>query len=162
MSETTERFVRVFEDLKAEINKRAGKPEYHSFEISVAGHKDKTVRRQVELLRYTRGVRNAMQHPKHRTAGHAMTVTPQFLTDVEALIDHLRNPPTATSIGVARKDMMTARLTDELGALADEMKRTGFSHFPFLTRMPSYSASLTKPPSSIIFGARMSRSSGDP
>lgn len=132
MKETTERFVRVFEDLKAEVNKRAGKPESHSFEISEAAHKDKTVRRQVELLRYIRDVRNALQHPKHRTAGHAITVTPQFLTEVEALVDRLRNPPTATSIGVARKDMMTARLTDELGALADEMKRTGFSHLPIL------------------------------
>lgn len=35
-------------------------------------------------------------------------------------------------MGVSRKDMKTAQLEDQLGDLADHMKRTGFSHLPIL------------------------------
>jgi hypothetical protein len=35
-------------------------------------------------------------------------------------------------VGISRKDMKTAKLTDPLGDLADDMKLTGFSHLPIL------------------------------
>lgn len=54
------------------------------------------------------------------------------MEEVEGILTYLRNPPTANSVGVTRKDMKTAQLADQLGDLADQMKRTGFSHLPIL------------------------------
>ena len=84
------------------------------------------------MLIYIRDVRNALQHPKHRSDGHAVQISEAFLDEVQALLSHLRNPPTASSVGVPRKEIKTAGLTDQLGDLADEMKQCGFSHVPIL------------------------------
>lgn len=84
------------------------------------------------MLRYIRDIRHALQHPKHKARGHAVSVSPEFLTEVEEILAYLRNPPSANSVGVSLKNMKTTKLTDQLGELADEMKRTGFSHLPIL------------------------------
>lgn len=132
MSMATETFIRIFEEIVAEVNRRAGRAASHAFEIEQAADRDPTVRRNRELLVYIRGVRNTLQHPKHRTPGHAVQVTPEFLAEVEALLRVFRNPPTANSVGVARGDIRIARLNERLGDLADLMKRHGFSHLPIL------------------------------
>ena len=74
----------------------------------------------------------ALQHPKHRSEGHAIQVSEAFLDEVQALLSHLKKPPTASSVGVPRKKIKTASLTDGLGDLADEMKQHGFSHVPIV------------------------------
>ena len=84
------------------------------------------------MLIYIRDVRNALQHPKHRSDGHAVQVSEAFLDEVQTLLSHLKKPPTASSVGVPRKKIKTANLTDGLGNLADEMKQDGFSHVPIL------------------------------
>jgi CBS domain-containing protein len=132
MTQVTEKFIRVYEDLVREVNTRAGMGESHSFQIEKAAQNDGGVSRHRDLLRYIRDIRHALQHPKHVAPGHAMTVSPDFLTEVEGVLNYLRNPPNARSVGVSRKDMKTAKLTDPLGDLADDMKRTGFSHLPIL------------------------------
>lgn len=132
MSEATEGFIRAFEEIVDEVNRRAGRANSHTFEIEQAAERDATVRRNRELLVYIRGVRNTLQHPKHRAPGHAVQVTPEFLAEVQALLRVFRNPPTANSVGVARRDIRTAGLDDRLGDLADLMKRHGFSHLPIL------------------------------
>jgi CBS domain-containing protein len=128
----TERFIRVYEDLVRQVNKSAGMSESHSLQIDKAAQNDGGVSRHQDVLHYIRKIRNALQHPKHRTTGHAMTVSPDFLTEVEGILNYLRNPPNARSVGISRKDMKTAKLTDPLGDLADDMKLTGFSHLPIL------------------------------
>ena len=90
------------------------------------------MRKNRPLLIYIRDVRNALQHPKHSSDGHAVHVSEAFLEETQSLLNHLRNPPTASSVGVPRKQIKTAGLTDQLGDLADEMKRGGFSHVPIL------------------------------
>lgn len=132
MIETTEKFIRVYEDLVKEVNKRAHVSDSHSFEIEKATQRDQGVARHRELLRYIRDIRHPMQHPKHKSPGPAVHISPAFLAEVEGILNHLRNPPNANSVGVTRKDMKTAQLTDQLGDLADHMKRTGFSHLPIL------------------------------
>ena len=132
MSNTTERFIRAFEDIRLIVNDRAGCASSGGFKIDAAAQRDSGVKRNRDLLRYIREIRNALQHPKHRAAGYAMTVTPAFLTEVESLLKYLQNPPTATTLGVARKEMMIAQLNEPLGKLADAMKEEGFSHLPIL------------------------------
>lgn len=132
MTETTERFIRVYEDLVKEVNNRAHMGDSHSFEIEKAVQRDRGVRRHRDMLLYIRTIRHALQHPKHSASGPAMHVSPGFLTEVEDILNHLRNPPSASSVGVSRKAMKIAQLTDELGDLADVMKQTGFSHLPIL------------------------------
>jgi len=132
MSGETEAFIRTFEDLVAEVNRRSGRATSHAFEIEQAALRDATVRRNRDLLVYIRDVRNTLQHPKHRASGHAVQVTGAFLTEVQALLQHLRNPPTANSVGVARGDIRIAGLDDRLGDLALTMKHSGFSHLPIL------------------------------
>ncbi|OWU78599.1 hypothetical protein ATO5_07390 [Loktanella sp. 22II-4b] len=132
MSETTERFIRIYEGLVKEVNNRAKMEGSHSFEIEAATQRDQGVRRHRDMLRYIRDIRHALQHPKHKAQGHAVIVSPDFLAEVEGILNYLRNPPSANSVGVSRKDMKTAELTDQLGELADDMKRTGFSHLPIL------------------------------
>lgn len=130
MSNPTESFIRRFEEIVAEVNRRAGAPASHSFEIEKASGRDGIVRKNRALLIYLRDVRNALQHPKHRSAGHAIQVSEAFLDEVRKLLNHLKNPPAASSVGAPRKQIKTASLTDRLGPLADEMKKRGFSHIP--------------------------------
>jgi CBS domain-containing protein len=132
MSNSTEAFIRTFEDMVREVNKRAGLPSSHALEIDRASERDGAVRKNRALLMYIRDVRNALQHPQHRSDGHALQVSEAFLVEVRGLLNALKNPPTANSVGVARKQIKTAHLTDRLGDLAAQMKRGGFSHLPIL------------------------------
>lgn len=135
MTQTTEQFLRIYEALVKEVNNRAHLGNSHSFEIEKAMQRDRAVRRHGDMLRYIRNIRHALQHPKHSAPGHAMHVSPEFLAEVEGILNHLRNPPSAKSVGVSRKKMKVAQQTDQLGKLADEMKRTGFSHLPIMDEM---------------------------
>jgi CBS domain-containing protein len=132
MSEVTEAFIRAFEEIVAEVNRRAGAVTSHSFEIERASTRDGTVQRNRPLLTYMRDVRNVLQHPKHAASGPAVEITEAFLAEVQDLLGRLRNPLTANSVGVARGAIRTARLEDRLGDLALEMKRNGYSHMPVL------------------------------
>ena len=132
MSNPTESFIRTFEEIVTEVNHRAGATSSQSFEIEKAAERDGIVRNARRLLIYIRDVRNALQHPKHSSPGHAVQVSEAFLDEVQALLSHLKNPPTASSVGVLLKQIKTASLTDRLGDLADEMKQGGFSHVPIL------------------------------
>ncbi len=132
MSNSTESFIRTFEEIVTEVNRRARAPSSYSFEIEKASQRDGTVRKNRSLLIYIRDVRNALQHPKHSSDGHAVHVSETFLDEAQSLLSHLKSPPTASSVGVPRKQIKTAGLTDQLGDLADEMKRGGFSHVPIL------------------------------
>jgi CBS domain-containing protein len=132
MSEATEAFIRAFEEIVGEVNRRAGAATSHAFEIERAAARDATARRHRDLLLYIRDVRNTLQHPKHRARGPAVEVTGPFLTEVQGLVRQFRNPPTANSVGVARRDIRTAQLDNQLGDLAQLMKRNGFSHLPIL------------------------------
>lgn len=132
MTDPTEAFIRIYEQLVREVNGRAGMPSSHSFEIERASQRNGTVSGSRALLMYIRDVRIALQHPKHRSEGHAIHVSESFLDEVRALLRLFENPPTANSVGVPRKQMKIARLTDRLGDLADQMKLSGFSHLPIL------------------------------
>ncbi|MER8452761.1 hypothetical protein NKG60_22705 [Mesorhizobium sp. M1428] len=132
MTSPTEGFIRTFEDIASEVNRRAGEPESHSFEIERASGREGIVKKNRALLIYIRDVRNALQHPKHRSDGDAIQISKAFLDEALALLNHLRNPPTANSVGVPRKEVRTAKLTDRLGDLADKMKQGGFTHIPIL------------------------------
>jgi len=130
--ETTENFVRTFEELKSEVNRRADQRSSKNFEIEKAADRDGIVRRNRQLLRYIRDVRNALQHPRHRSVGHAVHVSAAFLSEVQGLLGDLKNPPVANSVGVPLRRIRTAGLDERLGNLADEMKERGFSHLPIL------------------------------
>ena len=120
MNDPTESFIRTFEEIVAEVNRRAGAaPSSHSFEIERAAERDGIVKKNRVLLLYIRTVRNALQHPQHHSRGHAVQVSEAFLDEVQILLNDLRNPPTVSSIGVPRKKIKTASLTDELGDLAN-------------------------------------------
>ena len=132
MSNPTAGFIRAFEEIVFEVNRRAGTPSSRAFEIAKAARRDGVVRNNRPLLIYLRDVRNALQHPKHRSEGHAIQVSEAFLDEVQGLLIRLKKPPTANSIGVPRRKIKIAGLTDQLGDLADEMKQNGFSHVPIL------------------------------
>ncbi|BDG74066.1 CBS domain-containing protein [Roseomonas fluvialis] len=132
MSTTTEDFIRTFEALREEVNRRAGEPNSHTLQIDTAAGVDPAIDKNRRLIRYIRDVRNALQHPQHGARGHAVQITDAFLNEAKALLRHLQDPPTVRSVGVARRDIRTARLGDRLGDLADMMKRDGFSHLPIL------------------------------
>ena len=51
MSLTVERFIRLYEDLVAEVNRRAGADTSHSFDIERAASRDGSVRKQQSLLK---------------------------------------------------------------------------------------------------------------
>lgn len=132
MRNPTETFIRTFEQIVTEVNRRAGAPWSHTFEIEGAARRDGVVRRNRSLLVYVRNVRNTLQHPRHGSEGHAIQVSEAFLEEVQVLLTYLKNPPTAGSVGVPRRKICTARSTDRLGDLADEMRQGGFSHVPIL------------------------------
>lgn len=132
MSSTTERFLRLFEKMVAEVNRRAGDDTSHSFLIERAASRDGAVKKHQSLLKYIRDVRNALQHPKHQSEGHAVLISESFLEEVASLLDHLQNPVRAGSLGVPRNQIKTAQLLDRLGDLADNMKTDGFSHLPIV------------------------------
>ena len=132
MSNPTERFIRTFEEIVAEVNRRAGVPSSNRFEIETAARRDSMVRRNRDLLVYIRNVRNAVQHPRHGSEGHAVQISEGFLNEVRTLLRYLKRPPTASSVAVPRKKIKTAGLADRLGDLADEMKQAGYSHLPIL------------------------------
>lgn len=132
MTLDTGRFIRTFEYLKKAVNLRAGLGQSDTFEIDRACEKDRSLRSKRDLLKYMRDVRNMLQHPQHKSDGHAFHITPAFLAEIEGLLDWVVNPPTARSIGVERKDVKVALLTDRLGDLADVMREKGYSHLPVL------------------------------
>lgn len=132
MSTANESFIRLFEDIAREVNRRAGTPSSHSVEIEKACERDGLVRRNRTLLTYVRDVRNTLQHPKHRSNGDAVLVSQAFLDEVTALVNQLKNPPTANSVGVPRRNIKTAGFEDRLGDLAETMKAGRFTHIPIL------------------------------
>ena len=132
MSETNDRFLRLYEELKAEVNKRAGDSSSHSFQVANAARRDGAVSREKWRLEYIKDIRNALSHPKHKSQGHAVLISDTFLEEVETLLNHLRKPPTANTVGVPRKEIRTANLDEKLGDLAAEMKQGAFSHVPIL------------------------------
>lgn len=132
MNGTTEKFIRLFEQLVAEVNQRAGLPTSRSFEIAEAARRDGAIRKQQNLLKYMRDMRNALQHPQHMSQGHAFVISESFLKETEAVLNHLRNPVKSGNLGVAREEIRTAHLSDRLGELAGDMKANGFSHVPIL------------------------------
>lgn len=132
MSSTTERFIRLYEELVAEVNRRAGAGTSHSFQIEQAASRDGAVRTHRNLLKYIRDVRHALQHPKHRSEGHAVLISDEFLEEAVSLLNYFQNPSRAGSLGVPRKQIRVAQLSDHLGDLADDMKKCGFSHVPIV------------------------------
>ena len=132
MNNPTESFIRIYEGIFNEVNRRSGEPDSHRFELASARQRDAVVRRNYDLLNYVRNVRHTLAHPKHDSEGSAVQVTQAFLEEVQTLLLRLKNPPRAKSIGVRRKKIKTASKTDSLGDLADEMKQNGFSHVPIL------------------------------
>ena len=132
MNDRTEAFIRTYEQIHAEVNRRAGDPTSHLFQIKRAAERDNVVSRNSLLLNYIREVRNALQHPKHTSEGQAVQVSESFLDEAKAILSYLKAPPTAKSIGVPRKKIKAAGIADRLGDLADEMKRNGFTHIPIL------------------------------
>lgn len=132
MSSTTGKFIRLYEDLMEEVNRRAGASSSHSFEIERAASRDGAVRKHQVLLKYIRDVRHTVQHPRHRSDGYAVLISESFLKEVADLLNHLQNPVRSGSLGVPRKQIRTAGLSDRLGDLADDMKAGGFSHVPIV------------------------------
>lgn len=128
----TDEFIRCFEKIKTEVNRRAGDQSSLSFAVERAADRDGFVRKNKAVLIYIREVRNALQHPGHESVGSAIMITESFLSEVRDLLQHLQNPPKANSVGVPRKMIMAGKLTDRLGDLADKMKSSGFSHIPLL------------------------------
>lgn len=114
MTTTTENFIRLYEDLVYEVNKRANSASSHSFEIERAATRDGAVKNQQNLLKYIRDVRHALQHPKHRSQGHAVLISASFLEEVAALVNHLKNPVRSGSLGVPRRQIRTASLSDHV------------------------------------------------
>jgi hypothetical protein len=90
MTDPTEAFIRVYEELVQEVNGRAGMPSSHSFEIEKASQRNRTVSNSRALLIYIRDVRIALQHPKHRSEGHAVNVSEAFFNEVRALLRFLK------------------------------------------------------------------------
>ena len=132
MNDPTEAFIRTYEQIHAEVNRRAGDPTSHFFEIKKAAECDAVVSRNSRLLTYIKDVRNALQHPQHGSEGPAVQVSESFLDEAKAVLRYLKAPPTAKSVGVPRKEIKAANMTDRLGDLADEIKQKGFSHVPIL------------------------------
>jgi CBS domain-containing protein len=132
MIATNEAFIRTFEEIVTEVNRRAGAVTSRAFEIERAAERDPTVRQNRDLLIYIRDVRNTLQHPRHGLLDPAVAVNDGFLLKVQGLLERLRNPVRASSIGVARSEITLAKPDDTLGSLADVMKRNGFSHLPIL------------------------------
>lgn len=132
MSAANEKFIRLYEELVTEVNRRAKRPTSHSFEIEAAAASDGAVKKNDRVLRYIRDVRHALQHPRHSSTGHAIVISDTFLGEIERLLRHLQNPPTAGKVGVALKQIRTASPEDRIGDLADDMKRNGYTHLPIL------------------------------
>ena len=132
MTELNERFIRLFEELFQEVNRRANRPTSHAFELSEAARRDHAINRNSARLGYIRDVRNTLQHPRHKGEGPAILVSEAFLREVEGILNHLKHPPTANSVGVPRGQIRTADPNETLGALAAEMHSRGFSHLPIL------------------------------
>ena len=86
MNNPTESFIRTFEQIVTQVNKRAGAPPSRLFEIEKAAERDGIVRSNRDLLIYIRSVRNTLQHPKHSSEGHAVQVSEAFLDEVQALL----------------------------------------------------------------------------
>ena len=122
------------EDIRREVNRRAGDRSSRSFLLDKAAKRDSFVKRKRDLIEYIRNIRNLLVHAEHksRDKDHAFHISESFLKEVEILLRDFKNPPTANSVGVSREQIMTARLTDQLGVLADEMKQKCFSHVPIL------------------------------
>ena len=135
MNDPKEPFIRTYEKIKAEVNRRAGAPSSHIFEIKKAAKRDRLVVRKRDLLEYVHEIRKLLQHPQHNSKGHAIQIPQEFLDEVQVLLRRLKSPPTANSVGVPHKKIKKikiARETDRLGDLADKMKQRGFSHIPIL------------------------------
>ena len=79
MTDTNLRFNQIFEDLKAQVNKRAGVQKGRSFELEQALQRDRSIAKHERLLRYVMDVRNVLQHPSHRADAPAMRVSEPFL-----------------------------------------------------------------------------------
>lgn len=133
MSEATEKFIRLYERLVQEVNRRAGKMSSHTFAIEDAASRDRAIEKNKALLMYIRNVRHLLQHPQHQSTGHAVLVSDAFLEEVFYLLKSLRKPLTSGSLGVTRKQIRVARRFERLGDLADDMKAGAFSHVPIVS-----------------------------
>lgn len=142
MATMNERFIRTYEKLAKVMKFREGKKERAEtkafpFAIAKAPGVDAVVKKNASLLTYIRDIRNLLQHPQQASLKPAVVVSAAFLKEAQDLLKYLQDPQTARSVGVSRKQIRTARLDDQIGGLADEMKRHGFTHLPILGKRGS-------------------------
>lgn len=130
MSEATEKFIRAFEALKTEINRRAGEPKAFDTLLDRAAQRDGLVWKNRERIRYIKDIRNLLQHPRNARPARPFEITDEFQREVEGILAYLIDPPCAKDLGVSRANLTTAALSDRIGDLADMMKQKGFSHLP--------------------------------
>ena len=124
-------FTQAYEDLKSEVNQRAGL-ESNSLELEKALQSDSSLHRHARMLRHVRDIRNLLQHPNHDAKAAAVLVSKPFLQRVRNLVEALRNPPTASSMSVPRSKLYTVKLTDKIGDVAEVMQSRKWSHVPIL------------------------------
>lgn len=132
MSKDTEGFLRIVEDIRTQINRRVGMAARDGFGIDEAAKSDPVVLGLIDKLHYFRQIRNLLQHPRHDTPTRPFLITPEFLSEVQSVLDLLTEPPRAKSLGVGRKQLTFARVEDRIGALARLMKKECFSHLPIV------------------------------
>jgi hypothetical protein len=123
-------FIQLFEDLKSEINRRAGKPRSPSLELDRAAQRDKAVKKHERRIRYIREIRDVILHPQYTGAYQAVQITEPFLDQVSQLLNTLTNPQRASSICVKRGDLFVLDTTGNVRETIDVMREKKFSHIP--------------------------------
>jgi CBS domain-containing protein len=125
-------FIQLFEDLKSEINRRAGEPRSPSLELDRAAQRDKAVKKHQRRIRYIREIRDVIQHPQYTGPYPAVQITESFLDQVSQLLNTLTNPRRASSICVKRGDLFVVDTTGNVRETIDVMREKKFSHIPIL------------------------------
>jgi predicted transcriptional regulator len=134
MTENNAAFIQAYEALKEEINQRIGRDGGARLELDEAIDRDQSVAKHARLIRYIRDIRNALQHPHHRSRAPAVQITPEFLAETIRLLEALQNPPRAHSLMVPRRKLRVADCDQSVVEVADVMRAKRFSHIPILDR----------------------------
>lgn len=125
-------FIQAYEGLKVQINRRAGEDGSKEFLLQRAIQRDGAVRRQEDLLKYIRDVRNVLSHPSSTMRGRGVTVTQSLVEQAQALLHWLADPPTARTLCVPRASLFVAGVEDKVVKVARHMKEKRYSHIPIV------------------------------
>ena len=123
-------FLQVFEEIKAVVNRLAGREGSLEFELFIACSKSPRVQRRKFELEYIKDVRNLHVHQQQSSGLPTFALSATFVKYCRDMHTQLNQATTAGKIGINISDLTVAKWDDPILPIIATMRENSFSHIP--------------------------------